>query len=131
MSEEFFKKLKELDLPKGKYAVFGSGPIAVRGLRESRDLDILVVQDLYNEYKNKPDWEEKTGNQDKYLEKDDIEFWYNWSPGEWDVDQLIKDAEIIDDLPFVKLEDVLRWKKLKGTEKDLKDIKLIEKYLKL
>jgi len=33
-------------------------------------------------------------------------------------------------LPFVKLEQVLRWKKLLERKKDLEDIALIEKFLK-
>jgi len=43
---------------------------------------------------------------------------------------LIDGAEIIDGLPFVKLERVLAWKKLNTREKDLKDIEVIEKFLR-
>jgi len=42
---------------------------------------------------------------------------------------LIDDAEIIDGLPFVKLEYVVKYKKQDGREKDLKDIETIEKFL--
>jgi len=51
-----------------------------------------------------------------------------WRAG--DIKKLIAEAEIIDDLPFVKLEDVLKWKKLCNRgEKDKRDIELIENYL--
>jgi hypothetical protein len=38
-----FDKLRTLGLPVGDYAVFGSGPLVVRGLtREYRDLDVVA-----------------------------------------------------------------------------------------
>jgi hypothetical protein len=44
---------------------------------------------------------------------------------------LINESEIIDDLPFVKLKEVLKWKKMRNKEKDKKDIELIKKFLKI
>jgi len=43
---DIFKKLKELNLPEGKYVVIGSGLLAALGLREANDLDLLVSADL-------------------------------------------------------------------------------------
>ncbi len=129
--QELFKKLKELNLPKGKFAVFGSGPIGIRGLREIGDLDVIVAEDIFNDFEKRPDFEldqKKSGNE--YLKKDGIEFYKNWHPGDWNINKLIQDAETIDDLPFVKLEEVLKWKQLKGRDKDIKDIEIIENYLK-
>ena len=48
----------------------------------------------------------------------------------WDIKQLIKEAEIIDSLPFVKLKYVIEWKKQNNRKKDLKDIETIEKFLR-
>lgn len=128
--EDFLKKLKDLNLPKGKFAIFGSGPIGIRGLREIGDLDVIVTEDIFNDFIKRPDFKldkKKSGNE--YLEKDSIEFYKNWYPGDWDINKLIQEAEIIDDLPFVRLEEVLKWKKLKGRDKDIKDIELIEEFL--
>lgn len=132
MNNNLFNQLMELNLPEGKYAIFGSGPLAVREIRENRDLDLIVTEELFNEYLNNSNWELKRledGNE--YLKNNnfEIEFYKNWAPGDWDVKKLIKEAEIINGLPFVKLEEVLRWKKIKGREKDLKDIELIKNYL--
>lgn len=44
----YLDELRSLNLPEGKFAIFGSGPIAVRGIRESEDLDIIVKQDLWD-----------------------------------------------------------------------------------
>ncbi|MFC1756735.1 hypothetical protein ACFLZC_01060 [Patescibacteria group bacterium] len=59
MEEELFKKLKELNLPLGKYAVFGSGSMCAHGLRDCNDIDLLVTKDLFEEYKLKEGWSVK------------------------------------------------------------------------
>jgi hypothetical protein len=103
--------------------------MGARGLKECNDIDILVNLEVWEEYKNK-NWELKVGGHGSlYLSKNEIELWKDWSPGDWDVKQLIQEAEIIDGLPFVKLEKVLEWKKLIAREKDLRDIEIIEKFL--
>jgi hypothetical protein len=39
----FFGKLRALNLPTADYAIFGSGPLAVRGLiEEMHDLDVVA-----------------------------------------------------------------------------------------
>jgi hypothetical protein len=42
-----------------------------------------------------------------------------WGIGDFDVDELIDTAEIISGLPFVQLEHVIRYKKIRFSEKDL------------
>ncbi|MBU4284949.1 hypothetical protein KKF60_00065 [Patescibacteria group bacterium] len=128
--QELFKKLKEFNLQKWKFAIFGSGPMGIIGIREIEDLDVIVAEDIFNDFSKRPDFElGKKESGIEYLEKNGIEFYKNWHPGDWDINKLIQEAEIIDDLPFVKLEEVLKWKKLYNREKDKKDIELIENYL--
>ena len=67
---------------------------------------------------------------DDYLENGDLELWKNWAPGDWDVQKLIDEADVIDDLPFVRLNSVMEWKKLNAREKDLKDVEIIANFLK-
>ena len=125
-----FKTLKELHLPIGKFVVFGSGAMLARDLSEGRDLDVLVTDELFQEYRNKPKWKIKKTELDVYLCKDSIELWNIWRPGTWDIRELINNAEMIDDIPFVSLETTLRWKKMRGSEKDLMHALVIESYLK-
>lgn len=129
---ELLNKLQAVDLPKGKFAIFGSGPMAVRGLKEPHDLDVIVPKDLWDEFKRKGGWIEKQGDIDPYLENKEggVELWHEWRKGEWDVPALIAEAEMIDGWPYVKLEHVLTWKRLNGRPKDLEDAKTIENYLK-
>ena len=48
-----------MDLPDGKYAIFGSGPMAVRGIKPTDDLDVIVVDNLYQKLKGKYQEKEK------------------------------------------------------------------------
>ena len=133
MFSNFLQKIKDLQLPAGEFAIFGSGPLAVRNIRESHDADLIVFEKLFEEYKQKSDWKykgfERDGRYVEMIEKDEVEFYKDWRPGEWNIAKLIQESEIINGLPFVKLDEVLKWKKISNREKDKKDILLIEKYL--
>ncbi|TAK89125.1 hypothetical protein EPO04_03430 [Patescibacteria group bacterium] len=134
MFNQLITDVKSLNLPTGSYALFGSAPIIVRGIREaSHDIDIVVKQSVWDEYKGKPEWVTKPmDDSDEYLEWDghNIELWRTWGPGEWDLEEIIGSAEIIDGLQYVKLETVLAWKQRNGRPKDVKDIELITNYLR-
>ncbi len=126
-------KIKKLDLPLGTYALFGSVPMAAHGIRECRDIDVVASPELYNRLKTMRGWKEKAlPDGTKSLVKDNVEIYPEWK---WcreyqpDTQRLIDEAEIIDGIPVVKLEEVLMWKRASGREKDLKDIGLIERYL--
>ena len=55
MSENFQRRfleelrvVKMLDLPQNQYLIWGSGPLAIRGIRESWDIDLLVSKRLWS-----------------------------------------------------------------------------------
>lgn len=125
-----FQRVKDLNLPLGEYAIFGSGPMGIREMREMHDIDLIVFDKVFNEYLEKQGWEIKEiyGYRD-WLKNDNlqIEMGRDWHEG-WDVEGMIRGADIIDGLPFVKLDYLIKWKKFSGREKDLKDIELIEKW---
>jgi len=131
-NQELLKRVKDLGLPLGEYAVFGSGPMGARGLREMHDIDLIVSDKIFDEYSNKSGWiiKEIYGYRD-WLKNDEleIEMGRDWHEG-WDVEKMIKEADMIDGLPFVQLDYLIRWKKFFGREKDLKDVELIENFLK-
>ncbi len=122
-NQELFNRLRDLHLPKGEYAIFGSGPLGVRGLHDCHDLDIIVTQKIYQDYKSRPEWTEKvTLSGSTYLDNSSLELYHDWKPGTWNIAQLIHEAEIIDDLPFVQLKHVIEWKKLNGRAKDIEHL---------
>jgi hypothetical protein len=131
-NKDLFKQVKDLNLPLGQYALFGSAPMGIRGMRECHDMDIIVTENLWNEFE-KDNWDLKFSSfGNPYFCNGDIEMGKDfWKTGLWSTAELIREADIIDGLPFVKLATVLEWKKLMAREKDLKDIEIIEKFLQM
>jgi hypothetical protein len=130
--EEIVSKVKSLNLPVGSYIVFGSCPMAIAGIREAGDIDFLVSTELFEQLA-RSGWKqiEKSPN-DKPLIKDEFEAHSNWNFSSYKptLEYLLKTAEIIDNIPFASLAEVLKWKNASGRPKDTIDVKLIEEYLK-
>lgn len=125
-----FDDIKTERFPAGKYAIFGSGPMAIRWLRVAHDADIIVNADVYDAWSEKADWRlTTTDDGEEYLQKGKLTLWRRWRPGDWDVGALIRGAEEIDGLYFVGLDEVLKWKRAAWREKDIRDVILIERYL--
>jgi len=123
---KFLDELKALNLPVDKFAIFGSGPMAVRGIRETNDLDIIVKPDLWEELKGRyPLNPEKFSS----IQIGNIEVYNHWGVWFKDIIKLIDEADIIDGFRYVKLQRVLEWKKAYNREKDQKDVELINNYL--
>jgi len=123
-------KLRELDLPEGDYALFGSAPLVACGLlREVHDLDVVARGAAWDRarelgaVRTAPQ-----GDPVVWLEGGALEIFGGWLG--WDIDVLIDAAEIIDGLPFARLEDVLAFKRSYGRPKDIAHVRLIEDYLR-
>ena len=122
--------MRDLDLPKGHFAVFGSGPLIARGIiSASNDLDVLC---------RGPAWTQvKTIKKVEYLKEYDLEivtladgqltFGTRWGIGSFDTDVLIDTAELLDDLPFVQLEHVVAYKRLSDRPKDREHLRAMRK----
>jgi hypothetical protein len=128
------EEVKRLNLPKGRYAVVGSGPLAVRNIRPAHDIDLIVTQDIYDKLKTSGWKEENFPNTERpwVLFHGLFDVSTSWSVNDYKPipELLINNADVIDGIPFARLETVLRWKKSCGREKDLKDVELIELFLK-
>ena len=124
-------RIKSLNLPPNQFVVFGSGPMAIHGLRESEDVDLLVTDELYKNLKNL-DWKEQASiDGGKRLVNGNFEAYKRWDFGKYSPspEEIIAVAEFHDDIPFAPLIEVLKWKRASGRPKDLEDIKLIEEYM--
>ncbi len=124
-----FGKLRALELPQRDYAVFGSGPLAVRGLiEEARDLDVVARRTAWTKAQGLgPVQSAPGGDPVVRLEGGTIEIFGGWLG--WDIEAIIDGAEIIDGLPFARLEDVLAFKLHYGRPKDLAHARLISEHL--
>lgn len=126
--DEKFKKLfgefKKLNLPDGKYAVYGSGPMAVRGIKPVNDLDIIVTDDLYQEL-----LEKYPENEKGCIAIGDIEIYSANTALIDNPKAVIARAELIKGVRFVRLDDLIVWKKKMARSKDFEHIKMIKDYL--
>jgi predicted nucleotidyltransferase len=124
--KNLIQNLKSHNLPKSDYAVFGSAVMAVRGMREAPNIDVIVTNKLWSELleKNRPDEEGfiRLTGQIK------ISNWW-FAPTRKTISQLITEAEEIDGLPFVQLDEVLDYKQGLNRPKDIEDVRLIKEYM--
>ena len=129
--EDIVKKVKALNLPERSYIVFGSCPLAVAGIREANDIDLLVSKDVFAKLKV-AGWKElhKSPN-DVPLVRDIFEAHENWDFSSYSptLEQLLSTATTIDSIQFASLEEVRKWKVASGRPKDLADITMIDEHL--
>jgi len=129
------EEVNKLNFPIGQYVVVGSSPMAIRGLKEAHDIDIVVTPQLFEKCRI-DGWEtmswtypEKVGQ--IYLKEGNIELYLDVNAGNFNptIEELIERSETIQGVPFITLEDMISFKKAYGREKHLNDIKTTEEYL--
>lgn len=119
--------INKLNLKPFEYAIFGSGPMIIRGLRDSHDIDIIVKEEAWEKLANMYNVIQ-TQSGDK-IEIDNIEIWKEWMELTPEIDTIINSTDIIDGMSFANLQYVIKTKRLQGRDKDLLDIQIIENYL--
>lgn len=102
--KKFLDELNTFELNTNDYAIFGSGPLAIRGIVEPSDLDIIVKPSKYK-YNENP------------ITIGNIELAKAW-PGIDDIEKLINDSEFINGHPYVKLKYVEKYKNYMLRSKD-------------
>ncbi len=126
-----YKKVKNLNLPEGKYVVCAGSALEGHGIRKCGDIDIAVTKDVCNQLK-RSGWSEITKSGElKVLIKDEFEVTENFKFGGYQATtkHLINTAIVIRGVPFANLQEIIKFKKAANRKKDKKDIKLIKKYL--
>lgn len=119
------QKLGKLNLPINGYVVVGSGVLNASGIRESNDIDIIVSKSIYDKFEAEG-WQQANWSDQIVLKKDVFDIGTNWYGLQ--VDQLLKNAQYVDGIPYLSLDGVYQWKKKLGREKDLADLKLIDEH---
>ncbi len=130
--QKIISKVKSLNFPAGSYVVFGSAPMAMAGIREAQDIDLLVSKKLFLQLRE-TGWKEVHKNADDIpVIRDVFEAHENWNFSSYSptLDDLLKTALIFEGIPFASLEEVRKWKVSSGRPKDLADIELIDAYFK-
>ena len=129
--EQIVAKVKALGFPEKSYVVFGSCPLALAGIREANDVDMVVSPDLFKQLKL-AGWKELHKNPDDIpLIYDVFEAHENWGFSSYSpsLKQLLATADIVDGVPFASLEEVRKWKAYGERPKDIADLALIDAYL--
>ncbi len=124
------ERAKRLNLPSDKYVVVGSGVLEALGIRSANDIDIAVTTELFKTLRASGEWEEEEQYGKLFLKRDGIDVipQLSWSDYPTTTEEAIASALIIDEVPFMNLEELKKFKTALGREKDKADIALIEKY---
>lgn len=124
------QKIKELNLPLGQYVVVGSGTLDVLGIRPAGDIDIAVTKELHQKLRETGEWKEYEKYNKIFLTKDVFEIIpkLEFELYPTTAEEAISSALIIDGIPFMNLDELIKFKLSQGREKDLRDIELVKKY---
>ncbi len=118
--------LKELNIPKDDFVIYGSAPMVIRGLKEkNNDLDVLVKDIVWEKLSVKY----PNNINGDYIDINGISFTHTDMNFLGDMNEVIKKSEIIDGFHILSLSETKRWKEKVGGEKHLKDAKIIGEYL--
>ncbi len=119
------QKITELNLPINSYIVVGSGILGALGIRESGDVDLVVTDEAYNAIE-KLGWKRGLWGEIIVFQHEVFDIsndWYGKS-----AEDLLPYAQVVDQVPYLSLDDVYEWKKQRAQEKDIHDLKLIDDY---
>jgi len=105
------------------------------GIKESRDIDIVVHTKTFEELSLLEDFHRESYPEGHYCLKNGAlqigdRFLVSKIDTNWTYDYIFKNSFVINGLRYMKLDVVLKIKKLLNRPKDIRDIKLIEEYLR-
>ena len=123
--DSIIDRVKHLELPKDEYVVVGGAVMEVFNLRDSNDIDVVVSNNLYATYADKPEWHAyplATGKM--VLTKDGINLMRSWMGNTLGMikrrDTFEKDA-----VTFMGAKQLIASKVKLGRRKDQSDIALL------
>lgn len=129
---DFIKAVKQLGLNSSEYIVIGSGILGILDIREVNDIDLVVSKNVFQKYEQSNQWTKKHFEDGTYYLLNDLyEIGLDWDSQNAmpNLLELKNDQLVIRGIPFISLQKLKSWKLKKGREKDLIDIKLIDRYL--
>ena len=129
------KNLKKLDLPNDNFVVVGSGALAIRGIREAQDIDIIVTHSLWDEMAQKYKIGLNQWGIENICLNNDIEILNpvqsifgnsKYIPAQ----EIFNKADMFYGIKFINLEHLKKIKEQLGRKIDLQDIVLIDDFIK-
>lgn len=135
MLDKEIEQLKKIGLHIDEFVIVSSGALAIRGIREAKDLDVIVTNSLWNKLTATYQTEVENGVERIKFDNSNIEI---LNPAQSifgnsrvvSVEEIFEKADIFGGIKFINLNHLKKIKTKLGREKDLKDIELIDEYLK-
>ncbi len=130
--DQVIERVRDINLDAGHYAIFGSGPLLVRGIIATvNDVDILARGPAWDTARTKgelvtlPEHGVTVASLDNRL----VTIGTEWAIGDVDVDDALDSADIISGLPWVRLDLVAEYKRLAARPKDIEHLRLLQRWL--
>lgn len=122
------QEIKKLQLSKSSYMVVGSGILHVLGIRDSHDIDLIITDETFRLLGGMQSWRTVRRGDGTYAIAngtfDCMTDWYGK-----DLVCMLERAVYINDVPYMSLHDVYEWKRVLARDKDMADLRLIDRYL--
>jgi len=117
--------LKELNLSKEDFVIYGSAPMVLRGLKEkNNDLDVLVKDNVWEKLSIKY----PNNINGDYIDINGVSFTHKDMNLLGNIDEVIRKSDIIDGFHILSLAETKKWKEKVGGENHLKDAQIIDEY---
>lgn len=130
------QNIKQLDLPLDQLVVIGGGVLDALNLRPAGDIDLVLAPELFAHLVTQPDWQVAvkhgldTPQGELTITQGDTEAFLSWgSEGRPNFATLYENGMIIDGVCFANPQVVIDWKRRRGSDKDMRDIALLEEYI--
>lgn len=128
------KELSKYNLDFTNSVIIASGPLQALSLKQSKDIDVVVNTQVFEKLSLLKDFYKESYPEGHYCLKNGIlqigdRFFISKININWTYDYIFKNSFVLDGLRYMKLDFVLKIKKLLNRPKDIHDIELIEEYL--
>ena len=130
--QELLNEIQKLPFSNTDFIIVGGGALAIRNLRNTNDIDIVVTPKLFEKLQTSNEWSYKVRPNGKpKLYKGFIEIYLDVNTADFQISTtwLFENADIFDQIQFIDLHTLMQLKQSYGREKDLHDIELIQIYL--
>lgn len=136
MKLEIKTKIDELGLNPDNAVVIGSGILSALNLRESKDIDVVVMEEKYKELSDTGRFRKEQNHGREILADDLFEIGTSWTVigKTWKFEDLLNHSTTIDGVRYNSVEFLLDAKRRwisdgESRQKDIDDVKLMEQYL--
>lgn len=128
MGHPLVQQLIDLNLPEGEWALFGSGPLLLRGwITDIGDVDVFARGHALRKAESLgvPEPIGEAGNECIRI-GDDLTVLKTWPFGPANIDTMIDTAEKIEGIPCVRLEHIVAYMERFDRPKDRERLAIIE-----